>query len=154
MRKTGIVAALSFGLLVLSVSMVFAQGSTVITVRQGDTIEWTSLSAGPHRVRFGSSGAAPALADLNKLLEFPDPNFPLTTGDSKQAVTGKLLVAKVKEDPETVGKTFVFVCGVHSAGQMVSLPFTIAVKVAGETKTHRITGETGLHWHLHIDTTP
>jgi hypothetical protein len=150
MLKKLVTVVFCLGLLALDNPTVYAQGSPQVIVRQGDTIEWHAVGPPPHKVRFGANGATP-IAEVSALLDF-DPV--LVNGDSPQASTGKLLTAKVK-DNATPGKTFIFVCGVHTGGQMVSLPFTIAAKVAGEQpRTHKIMGVTGLHWHLHVDTTP
>lgn len=138
------------GLLALSTPSVYAQGSPEAIVRQGDTIEWWAISAGPHGVRFGSDGGSP-VNEVSALLEFTPA---LNNGDSEQKSTGRLLTAKVKDNAE-VGKRFVFVGSFHTDGQMISHRFTVAAKVAGEQpRTHKITGVTGLHWALHIDTTP
>jgi len=89
--------------------------------------------------------------EVSELLEFTPG---LTDGDSESKPTGRLLTAKVKSDAP-VGKKFVFVCAVHSGGQMISHPFVITASVAGEQpRTHKIMGVTGLHWALHVDTTP
>jgi hypothetical protein len=139
------------GLLALSTLSVHAQSSPEVIVRQGDTIEWWAISAGPHGVRFGSEGGSP-VNEVSALLEFTPPG--LTNGDSEQKQTGRLLIAKVKDNAE-VGKKFVFVCSIHTNGNMISHPFTVAAKVAGEQpQTHKIMGVTGQHWALHIDTTP
>jgi hypothetical protein len=155
MPKNLIAALFFLGFAALTMPTAYAQGSPEVIVRQGDTIEWVAVGPPPHRVRFGSPGTTP-FAEVSALLEFTPT---LTAGpggeaDSPQAPTGTLLTAKVKDDA-VPGKTFIFNCGVHPGGQMLSLPFTIAAKVAGEQpRRHRIMGVTGLHWHLHIDTTP
>jgi hypothetical protein len=151
------VAALSLGLLTLTAGVAHAQGSPEVVVRQGDTIEWVSVGPPPHKVRFGANGAT-SLDVINALLENFTP--PLTVGgggegDSPSQSNGTLLTAKVKDSADVVGKTFVFVCGIHTGGQMVSFPFRIEAKVAGEPpRRHKIMGVQGLHWHLHVDTTP
>jgi hypothetical protein len=144
-------AALALGTFALSTTLGYAQGAPEVIVRRGDKIDWSALSGGPHRVKFGAAGTT-SVAEINALLDFT----PVLTpgGDSPQKVTGPLTSAQVKDIPEVVGKTFVFTCGVHPA-QMLSLTFTIAEKVTGGTaRTHKITGESGLHWHLLVDTTP
>lgn len=149
MPKKLVSAVFCLGLLALCAPTVFAQGSPEVIVRQGDTIEWVAVGPPPHKVRFGANGATP-VAEVSALLTFEPA---LNNGDSPQLPTGKLLTAKVKDDAEP-GKTFVFTCGVHP-GPMLSLPFTIAAKVASQPpRTHKIMGVTGLHWHLHVDTTP
>jgi hypothetical protein len=144
--------AFCLGLLTMSAPTVLAQSSPEVIVRQGDMIEWFSISAGPHGVKFGSDGGSP-LNEVNALLEFTPP---LNNGESESKPTGRLLTAKVKDNAE-VGKKFVFVCAIHSGatGPMLSHPFKIAAKVAGEQpRTHKIMGVTGQHWAIHIDTTP
>jgi hypothetical protein len=129
-----------------------AQNVSEVIIKQGDSIEWFALSAGPHGVKFGSEGGIPSFEEVSRLLEFPS-GF---NGESESKQTGRLMTARVKENAE-VGKTFVFVCAIHSGatGPMVSHPFRIAAKVAGEQpRTHKILGVTGLHWAIHIDTTP
>ena len=127
---------------------VSAQTQPEVVVRQGDTIQWVAAAGLQHKVKFGAAGTTP-IADIGAILNFTPP---LVNGESK-ATTGTLQTATVKEDKATVGKTFVFTCGFHPA-QMVSLPFLVAAKVAGEpARTHTIMGEAGFHWHLHVDTT-
>lgn len=144
-------AAFAFGTFILGTNLAYAQVAPEVIVRRGDKIDWSALSGGPHRVKFGVAGTTP-VAEITALLEFTPALTP--GGDSPQKVTGPLTSATVKDVPEVVGKTFVFTCGVHQA-QMLSLAFTIADKVAGvASRTHKITGEAGLHWHLLVDTTP
>ena len=148
-------AAFSLGFLALSASGAWAQVPEEVIVRQGDTIEWYALSQGPHGVKFGSDGATPSLNEVNALLEFTAPGLN-NNGESASKPTGRLLTAKVKANAE-VGKVFVFVCSIHSGadGPMVSRAFKIAASVAGgQPQTHKIIGVTGLHWALHVDTTP
>ena len=131
---------------------VAAQVLPEVIVRQGDTIQWVvGQGSPPHKVRFGANGAT-SVAEINTILTNITP--PLTpAGDGPQKPSGILLTAKVKDDAEP-GKTFIFTCGVHPP-QMLSLPFTVAAKVAGQPpRTHKIIGEAGLHWHVHVDTTP
>jgi plastocyanin len=159
MPKKLVPAVFCLGLLALSTLTAYAQGSPEVIVRQGDTIEWVAMGPPPHKVRFGANGATP-LDAINGLLENFTPALtvgPGGEGDSpaQGQSAGTLLTAKVKDNADVVGKAFVFVCGVHSAGQMVSLPFRIEAKVAGEApRKHKIMGGPGLHWHLHVDTTP
>jgi hypothetical protein len=159
MSKTLASSALCLGLLALSTPLVIAQGSPEVIVRQGDTIEWVAATPGPpaipHKVRFGGNGAT-SFAVVKDLLDFDPALTPDGGGiaDSAQKNNGTLLKAKVKDTADVVGKTFVFVCGIHT-GQMLSLPFKIEARVGGEApRTHKITGEVGLHWHLHVDTSP
>jgi hypothetical protein len=151
MKRIVAAAGFSFGLLFLGLGAAYAQhgSADVVVVRPGDTIEWFAVGPPKHKVRFGANGATPT-NEVSALLDF---NPALVDGDSPERSTGKLLTAKVK-DNATVGKTFVFTCGVHP-GAMLSLPFKIEAKVTGEQpRTHKIMGVVGLHWHLHVDTTP
>jgi hypothetical protein len=157
MSKSLASVKLAFGILTLSMSAAYAQGSgEIVVVRQGDTIEWIAAGPPPHKVRFGGGGAVTSVADAEALLDF-EPDLtpgPGDVGDSPQLPSGSLLKATVL-DTAAPGKTFVFNCGVHFNGPMISVPFTIAAKVAGEpARTHRIIGGPGLNWHLHVDTTP
>lgn len=151
-------AAFCLGLLALSASGAQAQGTQEVIVRQGDTIEWYAISAGPHGIKFGADGATP-VNQVDPLLQFsprPDGSPGLNNnGESLSKGTGLLLTAKVKADA-AVDKTFIFVCAVHGGAQspMLSRPFKIAASVAGQQQTHKIIGVTGLHWALHVDTTP
>jgi hypothetical protein len=146
-------AVLMIGLTLVASALVPASAQVLpeVTVRQGDTIQWV---VGPgniqHKVKFGATGTT-SVAEIRDILDITPP---LTAaGESRQAASGTLLTAKVKDNAEP-GKTFIFTCGVHP-GQMLSLPFTVAAKVAGQpARTHKIIGEVGLHWHLHVDTTP
>lgn len=156
--RTLAASALCLGFLAQSTPLANAQGSPEIIVKQGDTIEWVAATPGPppisHKVRFGANGAT-SFAVVKELLDFDPALTPDANGmaDSVQKPSGTLLKAKVKDTTDVVGKTFVFVCGIHTAN-MLSLTFKIEAKVAGEApRTHKITGETGQHWHLHIDTT-
>lgn len=150
MPKKLLPAAFCLGLLALSTPTVYAQGSPEVIVRPGDTIEWVAVAAGPHRVKFGAGGTTTSVEDIKKILDNPAIS---PAGDSAQAVTGPLLSAKVREDA-TPGQTFVFTCGVHPT-DMLSLTFIVAAKVVGEpVRTHKITGEAGRNWHLHVDTKP
>lgn len=147
-------AVLVIGLALVASALVPASAQVLpeVIVRQGDTIQWVvGTGSPPHRVRFGANGAT-SVAEINTILENLTP--PLNpAGDGRQAASGTLLTAKVKDNAEP-GKTFIFTCGVHP-GQMLSLPFTVAAKVAGQPpRTHKIIGEAGLHWHIHVDTTP
>lgn len=130
---------------------VHVQAPPEVIVRPGDTITWSGTGNPPHKVRFGANGASP-IADINDILENITP--PLVSGDGPVFNnTTTTLTAKVK-DAAGVGKSFIFTCGFHP-GQMLSLQFTVAAKVTGQgPRTHKIVGEPGLHWHLHVDTTP
>jgi plastocyanin len=149
-------AALCLAILAPGSQSAYAQGSPEVIVRQGDTIEWVAVGPPPHKVRFGAGAGVTSVADMNLLVTFTPALTigPGGEGDSPQSGNGPLLTAKVKDDAAP-GKSFVFNCGVHSGGPMISLPFTIAAKVDGvPPRTHKIIGEQGLHWHLHVDTTP
>lgn len=152
MSKTLFATALSLGLLALASEPIFAQGASTPadrTIRQGDTIEWVAESAGPHEVRFGAPGTTPVAA-INTILESFTPVLtPGAIGNSPRLPSGRLLTAKVK-NAATPGTTFIFTCGVHPP-QMLSQPFTIAARVAGQPpRTHRIKGVSGLHWLLEV----
>ena len=162
MTNTLASSILGFGVLVLSTLLANAQNNPEIIIKQGDTIEWVSVPNAPHKVRFGGSGSGATSFDVVKdLLDFDpttpimhDPNNPdPTTFDSAQKPSGTLLKAKVKETDGVIGKTFVFICGVHG-GQMLSYAFKIEAKGAGGARNYRILGEPAINWHLHIDTTP
>lgn len=127
-----------------------AQAPPEVIVRPGDTIQWVGTGAPPHKTRFGANGATP-INDINQILENFTP--PLSNGDGPVLNGQATLTAKVKDTPQVVGKTFIFTCGFHPA-QMLSLQFTVAAKDGNTPRTHKITGEPGLHWHLHVDTTP
>jgi plastocyanin len=149
--------AFCLGLLALSTtSTILAQSSEEVVVRQGDTIEWWAISAGPHGVKFGSDGASP-INEVATLLDFlpRSDGTPAidNNGESEQKTTGRVLTAKVKTNAQVGGK-FVFVCLIHTDGRMISHPIVIAAGVPGQGRTHKIMGVTGLHWALHIDTTP
>jgi hypothetical protein len=160
MPKKSLIAAIGLGFCVLTPAISYAQGSPVVMVRQGDTIEWSVISAGPHQVRFGGTVAGatlPTISAIQAILDFPPPPAPQLTIDgdvarSPAAGGGKLLTAKVKADA-AVGTTFSFTCGIHPA-QMASVTFAIAASDGQPPRTHKIFGETGLNWHLHADTTP
>ena len=132
---------------------VYAQGAPEVIVRPGDTIQWAAISGGPHQVWFSGANGASSRAQIVDILDnFSAPGLD-ADGKSQGANTGALLSATVKDAPGVVGKTFVFTCGIHPAA-MLSLTFTVADKVAGQgPRTHRILGESGSHWHLHVDTT-
>ena len=153
MSKMLFVVAISLVLVASASIFVYSQNQAEVVVRQGDTIQWVHLGpmGVPHKVRFGSSGATP-VADINMILENFKP--PLNAmGDAPPATSGTLLTAKVK-DTAMAGATFVFTCGIHPM-PMLSLPFRVEAKVAGQpARTHKITAEMGLHWHVHVDTTP
>ena len=128
---------------------VYAQGQPDIVVRQGDTIEWIGAAGGPqHKLNFGAAGTTP-VAEITTILDFKPP---LAGGESKQG-SGLLVSATVKEDKATIGKKFVFTCGVHPV-PMLSVSFVVAPRVPGEApRTFTVMGESGLHWHVHADTT-
>jgi hypothetical protein len=151
MSKALTVLASGFALVASTYALASAQVLPEVIVHQSDTIQWVVGSPSPpHKVRFGANGAT-SVADINDILENITP--PLTAGDGPQASSGILLTARVKDDA-TPGKTFIFTCGVHPVA-MLSLPFTVAAKVVGQpSRTHKIMGEAGLHWHVHVDTTP
>jgi plastocyanin len=128
----------------------YAQAPPEVIVRPGDTIQWVGTGNPPHKVRFGANGATP-VDDINKILENITP--PLANGDGPVLNGTTSLTAKVKDNAEVVGKTFVFTCGIHPP-VMLSLQFTVAAKDGPTPRIHKITGEPGLHWHLHVDTTP
>lgn len=151
-----LLAVLGLGLFAVTAMPAHAQGPSTPadrTVRQGDTIEWVAVSGGNHKVRFGANGATP-VPEINTLLESFSPALtPGAIGDSPQASSGRLLTAKVKEDAATVGKTFIFTCGIHTTG-MLSQPFTIAAKAPGQPpRTHKIKGVLvggQFHWFLEV----
>ena len=120
-------AVVSFALAMGASAVAHAQPSAPeVVVRQGDTIQWVAAQGPPHKVRFGSSGATP-VPEIDAILTFN----PLLVNGEGTATSGTLLTATVKEDPSTVGKTFIFTCALHPA-QMLSLPFVVAAKVAGQ----------------------
>jgi hypothetical protein len=160
MTKTAASSVLCLGVLVLSTLHANAQTNPEIIIKQGDTIEWLSVPNVPHKVRFGGPQGASSFDAVKDLLDF-DPATPIahdpanpdaTTFDSAQKSSGTLLKAKVKDSAE-IGKTFVFICGVH-LGQMLSYTFKIEAKGPGGARNYRILGEPSIHWHLHVDTTP
>jgi len=146
MRKKLVSTVFCLGFLAFNAPVAYTQGAPEVIVRPGDTIQWVALSGGNHRLNFGAAGTTPA-NQIGDILTF-DP--PLTNGESPELSGAPLAKATVKD---AVGKTFVFTCGVHPA-QMLSLTFEVAAAVPGQpARIHRISGETGNHWHLHVDTT-
>jgi hypothetical protein len=156
MSKKLVSAVFCLGLLALGPVTAYAQQAEVI-VRQGDSIEWVAVTgAPPHKVRFNANGAS-SIDEINAILENFSPALKVGPNGERDSdppkSSGTLLAAKVKDDAPP-GKTFVFVCGIHT-GAMLSFPFKVEAKVAGEpSRTHKIMGVPALHWHLHIDTTP
>jgi hypothetical protein len=165
-----LIAALCSGFLALVPAAAVAQiPSTEAdrTLRQGDSIEWVSVSGGTHQVRFGGNVGGTTLtkiADVQAILSFPPAPAPQLTingdiGSGPPAGTGLLLQAKVKDDA-IVGATFIFTCGIHPNG-MISQQFKVAAKDPTQpARTIKIKGVTGMHWRLeamrdvHVDTTP
>jgi plastocyanin len=147
MSKMLFSAVFCLGLLPIAPASVYAQGPstpTERTVRQGDTIEWVAVSGGNHRVRFGESGAT-SLTEINTILE------PTVAQDNPPVAipSGALFTAKVR-DSATVGKTFVFTCGIHT-GQMLSETFTVAAKDPTQpARSHKIKGVSGPHWFMEV----
>jgi plastocyanin len=160
MTRTSLIVAIALGSFILTPAIGYAQGSAVVMVRPGDTIEWSVISAGPHQVRFGGTVAGaplPTISAIQAILDFPPPPAPQLTIDGDEALSpaaggGKLLTATVKANA-AVGTKFSFTCGMHPA-QMASVTFAIAASDGLPPRTHKIFGETGLNWHLHADTTP
>jgi hypothetical protein len=148
-------SALCLGFLSLGTLFSSAQTNPEIVIRQGDTIEWAAIPNAPHKVRFGGTGGATSFDTVKDLLDFDPPLMPDQTGiaDSPQKASGTLLKATVKDGDGLVGKTFVFICGVHG-GQMLSYMFKIEPKGADGPRNYRILGEASINWHLQIDTTP
>jgi|ERR1043165_9223003 hypothetical protein len=154
MGRKSLGLAFGIGLLSLSSATVCAQGQPEVVVRQGDSIEWSGAGAPPHKLRFGGPGGTTSIAVIKTILEGFNPPIPdnATVWDSPQG-GGKFATLKVKDDAPP-GATFVFICGIH-LGQMLSLPFKVEAKVAGEgPRTHKVIGVPGPDWHLHVDTTP
>ena len=160
MPTRSLIAAICLGFFVLAPAISHAQGSPVVIVRPGDTIEWSVISAGPHQVRFGGTVAGaplPTISAIQAILDFPPLPAPQLTIDGDEARSpaaggGKLLTATVKAGA-AAGATFSFTCDIHPA-QMRSVTFTVAASDGLPPRTHKIFGETGLNWHLHADTTP
>ena len=136
------------------------------TIRQGDTIEWVSVSSGPHQVKFGGTVGARRFEDLDvqAILKFPPAPAPQLTisgdiGTSPARSTGPLLSATVDQDA-VPGSTFFFTCGIHQAA-MLSHPFKIEAEVEGlPARTAFIGGGAPTHPFIEvtsdasIDTTP
>jgi hypothetical protein len=161
MLKTVITSALGLTLFTMLSSLVYAQQPSTEedrTIRQGDTVEWVSITGGPHQVRFGGtvgSTTLPKVSEIQALLEFPPAPAPQLTisgdiGRGPTLSTGLLLTAKVKDDA-AVGATIVFTCGIHTTG-MLSQPFKIAAKVTGQpARNFKIKGvlvSGQMHWFL------
>lgn len=170
MPKTILAATLCFGLAATLPTPGWAQQPSTDadrTIRQGDTIEWVSVSSGPHQVKFGGTVGGttlPKISDVQAILKFPPAPAPQLTisgdiGTSPARQTGDLLSATVDQNAAP-GTTFFFTCGIHP-GLMLSHPFKIEAKVAGQpATTHKIKGGPGLNWFMEvardasIDTTP
>jgi hypothetical protein len=163
MLRIAIVSALGLALVAIASPAVYAQELSTDedrTIRQGDTIEWVSVTGGPHQVRFGGAVGAttlPKISEVQAILDFPPAPAPQLTisgdiGRGPAAGTGPLLTAKVKDDA-AIGATFIFTCGIHTTG-MLSQPFMIAAKVADQpARTFRIKGvfvSGQMHWFLEV----
>ena len=152
MSRTRVLFATALAAIACAVASAYAQAPPEVIVRPGDTIQWVLGSGSPpHKVRFGANGATPVTEVKQVLGNFSTDLTP--AGDGPALTVGTPFTAKVLDTAEP-GKTFIFTCGIHPP-VMLSLQFTVAAKVPGQAaRTHKIVGETGLHWHLHVDTTP
>lgn len=151
MWKNLVSGVFCLGLLALNAPVAYAQGAPEVIVRPGDMIQWTAQSGGDHSVKFGSAETTP-VKDINLILQFDPPGLD-ANGTSPTGNQAPIIKATVK-DTAPVGKTFVFMCGVHGT-DMLSYTFIVAEKVANQPpRTHLIFGQSGSHWRLHIDVKP
>jgi hypothetical protein len=123
-----------------------------LTVRPGDTLNWTILS--PHRLRFGGSVtvngkplALTSFADVQKVLDLSPAPTVDAQGVAMWAVGAEVTGTVKKDAPASGVKEFFFTCGFDPhAPMMVSVSFTVAAAGTAPARMVDISSATPPKW--------
>jgi hypothetical protein len=156
MIKSLFSAMLVLGALSQGLQSSSAQPAVDLNLGSGDTITWTPNS--PHRVRFGGPAVnhggtmvnLTPFSDIQQILDLNPPPPPPDPSGIVSYAAGQVVNATVKPNAVGSGVTeFNFTCGfVPHYGLMVTVPFKIVSKGAGQPARNLQIETPGIFWAL------